>query len=159
MQRKADFFSMSLVSFSTAFIIVGVRLPIHGYFSWMGSLFFLYFLLALNLHRPPRSSPLSKHVGTKPSSRPALMAVNPEGPAPIITTLQTMVELYKQGRKWLLMLFTVKVTTSEILLIGTWSVCHLIYYIITELIAGLCWLFITFQYSLKSEQYIWYLKI
>lgn len=85
----------------------------------MASLFFLYFVLALNLHSPPRSSPLSKHVGIKPSSRQALMAVNPEGPAPITATLQTMVELYKQHRKWLLMLFTIKVTTSEILLIGT----------------------------------------
>lgn len=44
----------------------------------------------LNLQRPPMSSLLSKHVGSRPSSRQPLMLVTPEGPAPITATLWTM---------------------------------------------------------------------
>lgn len=46
--------------------------------------------LTVNLHSPPRSSLLSKHVGSSPSSRQHLMEARPLTPAPTIATRLAM---------------------------------------------------------------------
>lgn len=48
--------------------------------------------LTLILHRPPKSWLLSKQVGSRPSSKQALMLVRPDGPAPITATFCTMLQ-------------------------------------------------------------------
>lgn len=47
----------------------------------------------LNRHTPPISRPLSKQVGSRPSSKQALMLVRPEIPAPITATFWTILEM------------------------------------------------------------------
>lgn len=47
-------------------------------------------LLTVNLHSPPRSSLLSKQVGSSPSSRQHLMEARPLTPAPTIATRLAM---------------------------------------------------------------------
>lgn len=55
----------------------------------------------LNLQRPPMSSPLSKHVGSSPSSKQDLMLVRPDIPAPITATVFTMLNNCEEW-EWLI---------------------------------------------------------
>ena len=54
--------------------------------------------LASNLHSPPMSSLLSKHTGSRPSSRQVLIQTRPEAPAPITSTRRTIV-VHFNGKK------------------------------------------------------------
>ncbi len=54
--------------------------------------------LTLNFHRPPISSLLSKHTGSRPSSMQVLIQTRPELPAPTTATRRAMAE--RSSRDW-----------------------------------------------------------
>lgn len=60
--------------------------------------------LTVNLHRPPRSSLLSKQVGSRPSSRQHLMEARPLTPAPTIATRLAMLSCVGKMRQSFLLI-------------------------------------------------------